>query len=310
MNNIMNWTSVANLRCGMYNKSDAEYAEFLNDSTFFSILQRCLMLSARRIRWKGLPENVPEWYIETCLFWYDNLAGANDENIGGVIFPAFNAGMVNPYNIPTKYNLIGVQYNKVFDTKDICVLRDQFLGSGVYKVLEPLIYNLYESYRTRDVNLANNKVPIIYKTTKRKELTAKNFFNQIRKNRLAIFTEHETADGLQGESVAPPYLTDKLDTHIRDGWTDILTVLGIQSQSVEKAERVQVAEVQASNEQTIMYRQAAIDCREKWAKECNEKLGWNLSVEWAIESREITGGNIRGELYNDIERDAKDNSIV
>lgn len=312
MFNIISTPSMINARKkGYINSSQHDYANAINNSTLFSIISRVICLSSRRFKWENLPEGVPDWFIETSLFWHDMIGGANDEIYGGIILPAYSADAVNRYGIPISYNFIGVNYNNKFNYEDCCILRDEFLGSNLYLVLEPLIYNLYESMRARDMNIQNNKIPIIYSTNKKQELTAKTILNKIFNNEFAIFKNDSLAgvdEMIKTQSAIPPYLIDKLDTHINQIWNEIYTILGIQTQSIQKAERVQAAEVYASVEQNKMYKQSAIDCRKRWCDECNSKLGWNISVEWSIP--EITGGEINGELYNNIKGNADANTVI
>lgn len=312
MFNMISTPNLINTRKrGYLNLSQHDYTTNINNSTLFSIIQRIICLSSRRFKWDNLPEGVPDWFIETSLFWYDMIGGANDDIYGGIILPAYSADEVNRYGIPISYNFIGVNYNNKFNSNDCCILRDEFLGSNLYMVLEPLIYNIYESMRTRDMNIQNNKIPIIYSTNKKQELTAKNIFQKIFNNEFVIFKNDATSsiDGMiQTQAAIPPYLIDKLDTHINQMWNEVYTILGIQTQSIQKAERVQAAEVYASVEQNKMYKQSAIDCRQKWCDECNSKLGWNISVEWSIP--EIIGGENNGSLYNDFEGNAGTNGII
>lgn len=275
-------------------------ADVLNETTLFSIYNRAMMLSSRRFKWENLPEGVPDWWIEQCLFFYDKVATCDDKNNGNLILPCFNADTRNVYYMPLKYRLFGMGYSEEYDAEDVTVLYNNYLGIGMFSLLDPLLYNIYEATRTRDVNLFQQKMPRIFRGVKQKELTIKNIFNQVRRNLPAIFTEKSNnyIDIDTIDSTAP-YIVDKLDTHIKDGWSDVLTVLGIQTHNIEKSERVQVAEVQAANEQTLMYKQAAIDCRERFCEETNKKFGLNLDVKWAIESLPILGGNVNGEVYYD-----------
>lgn len=291
-----------------------EYAERLNTITYYSILQRTICIASRRFKWNNLPEGIPEWFIEWSMFWNESVGAAIDRNIGEIILPANNAGTVNIYGIPVEYNLIGTGYNERFKLEDCAILRDNFLGTSMFFILEPLINNVYESMRTRDMNLQNNKMPIFYSTSNKTKLTVENVFKKIQNNVIALFT----GDTIRGDTFTaipaiPPYIVDKLDTHIQDAWNDIYTVLGIQTQNIEKRERVQAAEVYASVEQNQIFKHSAIECRERWCEECNKKFGWNISVEWLLPEIPLTtleGGENDGFIYDDSKGNAGDDTTI
>lgn len=281
-------------------------ADIINSSTYFSIFQRVLMISARRFKWKGLPEGVPDWWIETNLFYYDKIAAYEDNRLGSLILPAFNADAGNIYYMPQKYNIFGLNYNKTVDADKLEVLWNNYLGTSMIMILDPLISNVYESTRARDVNIFNNKIPAIYKTSKAKELSMRNIFNRIRRNIPATMIEElSDIDSLQVMNTNVPYIVGDLDQHINHAWNEIYSVLGIKSSQIEKRERVQTSEVAAANEQTIMHRQIAIETRERFCEKVNKKFGWNLSVEWTIKE-DINDG----EIYNDAMRYAQNNTVV
>lgn len=280
-------------------------SEIVNSSTYFSIFQRVLMLSARRFKWTGLPDGVPDWWIETNLFYYDKICGYIDRGLGDLILPCFNSDAGNVYYMPRRYNIFGLNYNKDVSADDVCVLWNNFLGTSMLMILDPIIHDIYESTRAKDMNMFNNKIPVLYKTSAQKELSVRNLFNRVRRNIPATLVESMTdIDPTQVLSTGVPYLVDKIDSHIQQAWSNVLTVLGIRSSNIEKGERVQTAEVQAGNEQVLFYKKASIECREKFCEECNAKFGWNLSVEWIAQEEEDLAN---GTLYNDVKGYAQDN---
>lgn len=295
------------LYCKSRMMSIDDEAESLNMSTYFSIFQRVQLLACRRFKWGGLPEQVPPWWIETNLFYYDKIVYYRDKNIGDLILPAFNSDSANIYYIPKQYMIKGFGYNEIKNADEVEILWNNYLGVSTLTILDPLISNLVESYRARDVNVFNNKIPIIYKTSKSKEFTTKNIFNKVRKNVPVYFVDGNTPiDQLGIMNTNIPFIVDKMDMHIKDGWSDILTVLGIKSSNIEKGERVQTAEVEAGNEQVLFYRNAAIDSRKDFCDKVNKRYGTNLTVDWLVENEVIDNGDI----YNDITGNAENRTVI
>lgn len=294
--------------------------EYLNNITHSSIYSRALMLATRRFKWEGsLLDNIPDWFMETSLFYNACIAYVKDKEMGDLILPAFPADSSNIYYIPKEYRLQGFGWSKTYPTEDLIILRNNFIGESTFEVVNPVIEAIYESVRCKDVNIQNSKLAILFKTNKKKELTVRNLVNKIFKNFPAIYGEEtQTIANLEVINQNVPFLVDKLDTHTNAMWGELLTLLGIQTHAIEKSERVQVAEVQAANEQTKIYKEAAIQCRKKWCEEVSAKSGKDISVEWIIEDLPILGGNasyegifqggdMNGSLYNGTSTSVRNN---
>ena len=135
--------------------------------------------------------------------------------------------------------------------------------------------------RTQDINLVHQRTPRIWKTSKEKELSLKNMVNNIDSMQEDIAT-YEALD-IEDLSVvlAPaPYVTDKIDDHLKDLWGEFFRLIGVASLQENKKERLIVDEMMATQGGTIASRYSRFEPRKNAIEKINEKFGTDISVHY------------------------------
>lgn len=195
------------------------------------------------------------------------------------------------YQNPTQYIAYGSNgFHRYLKASDCVPIWNNYLRRPDINAMRIYARRLADIDRTIDVNLAEQKMPMFVTCPESQRLTVQNLMKQYMGNEPIIIGADGMFDPSQMQYLhsGAPFIVDKLLAAKFTIWAEIMTYLGIDNQNIQKAERVQTAEVHANSGQIEANRLIRLNCRRMACKEINRKYG--LSV-WCDFNKDISTEN-------------------
>jgi hypothetical protein len=277
----------------------------INDATFIDYLQRFKKIALSMFEWQNLPSGMDARFLERCLYYDGRASMLYSLKQGGYInLRASTSGNLNIYGLPTKincysYNMQSMRTvfygeNNANQRKEegcVLVLND-WESVPTATTMELFALRLYDAQRSCDVNIRNQKFPLLIVTDENQRLTMVNMYKEIDGNKPVIFGDDKLNDisKIKALKTDVPFIADKIQDYKKQIWNEALTYLGINNLADEKKERLISDETSSNNEVINMNLQSYLAPRQEAAKLFNEKYGENVSV------------RVRSDLYNIIKQ--------
>lgn len=246
------------------------------------------------LKYKGIPEYIPMDIVERNLFNEGRVLAFEKELDGMTILPTCAFSKFNDYGVPVEYQAIsfnGKSYKRSI-TDSVLIKNSPLLSPclpTVYEYCKDLA-NIRQAIKT---NVNSTKTPFIFKGDKQQLLTMKNMYKQISQNEPVIYGETSSMPNFEAVNTQAPYVADKLDNLFMSTLSKVLTYLGINSNAIEKKERLTNDEVNSNNDFITAHLRARLDCRKEALEKINKMFGTNWSVE-------INEDYIKNELFDDL----------
>ena len=195
---------------------------------------------------ENLPNELPKRYLLRVLLQKGGIAYDKET---GLFLPFVRKG-IDVYGLPTSYTLIG--YNGyVLDRfpDQVVILRANDLEYPIALYLEQQIYKLVDYDMAIEQNLEAIKTMTIAEVSDESQLLS--LANEIQARRVGATIVVKNKNTMQGaeikvSSTNAQYLVDKLRQDRKECLNETLSKLGINVANVDKRERVQGAEIRAS----------------------------------------------------------------
>lgn len=262
-------------------------SQVLNHLTIVDFYGRLKNLAISMFEWKNLPNNIPGRFIEQTLFSYGKMAFAHDKEKSYLVAKCTPNGALNYYELPVEYQLYGIDYSESFSTDDVVLIRNNNSVIPTDDMIRLYAQRLFEVERTIDVNIKQQKTPMLVDTTVDNKITMLNAYKQYDGNSPFIFGNKTLLDkSMTVLKTDAPYLADKLIKYKHELWNECMTALGINNANTDKRERLITDEVNANNGLVELSGQVMLLTRQEACKEINEKYGLNVSVDLRVKPPE------------------------
>ena len=248
-----------------------------------------------RFTWEGLPNGIDPRFIETTIFnngysvfYYDSFFE---------MFMAMPATIYGPLDIqdnPTGYRVTrnGVYSRDVDASESVCIWGNQIRVPEIDVVLS-YAARLAQIDRTIEIDLLNERNPMIVACSQDQRLTVQNLISKIYDGEPVVWgTENLAVDNLASMIGVFP-LNQNAGTgavssikHMESKakiWGEALTMLGIMNVNSEKRERMVVEEAAGNSGQVLASRESFMKPRQLACEQINEKFGLQISCEWAVD---------------------------
>lgn len=265
-------------------------AKRLNDYTFTDYYYRLMMLARTMFEWDGLPEGIDEKHLEKWLFLDGRCLFFKDPNNGFMIARCNDSGMYNFYDEPTQLTPFGTNYmgNSLVNGEECILVRNNDDCVPTYPTLRLYAMRLTEIERAIDVNIKAQKTPVMIYCTDKQKQTLKLVYDKFDGNEPVIFGDKELMTvPIEAIKTDAPIVFDKLQIHKHSVMNEVMTFLGINNANQDKRERLVDDEVQANNEQIMMFANIQLKAREKACELINKKYNLHLSVKLRERGEEI-----------------------
>lgn len=271
----------------------------MNSLTYIDILDRFERIALSMFEWVNLPQSMDSRYLEKCLYYFGQASLLYDPLYGFINTKCTTANKVNIYGLPTDLRCYSFEYNttrKLYTglkgndskEKDCILVMNNWTKTPTVGSMRLFAQRMYEAERSSDVNIRNQKFPMLLVTTENKRLSFENIYSQIDGNKPAIMVNQENFDpnSIKAVSTEAPFVADKLQEYKKTIWNEALTFLGINNISIEKKERLVTGETSENNEVINMNLQSMLAPRKEACKKFNDLFDENIDV------------RVRSDLYN------------
>lgn len=248
-----------------------------------------------RFTWEGLPNGIDPRFIETTIFnngysvfYYDSFFEMF------MAMPATISGPLDIQDNPTGYRVTrnGVYSRDVAASESVCIWGNQIRVPEIDVVLS-YAARLAQIDRTIEIDLLNERNPMIVACSQDQRLTVQNLISKIYDGEPVVWgTENLAVDNL-GSMIGVFPLNQNAGAgavssikHMESKakiWGEALTMLGIMNVNSEKRERMVVEEAAGNSGQVLASRESFMKPRQLACEQINEKFGLQVSCEWAVD---------------------------
>jgi hypothetical protein len=246
--------------------------------------QRLVDYALSMFEWEGLPKEINKRFLELTLLDNGSAVFFKDEALGHMAMPVAPKGYVNAYLEPIQYEAVSVGYNKDLDLETGVIIWNNYSRTSMKPILESFAYRLYKVERAMDVNIGQQKFPVVFLTEESQRLTMQNLMEQYDGNEPFIFGNKKGFDpnSVQALQTGVPFVADKLMAYKHNLWNEAMTFLGIGNAKQDKKERLVEAEVSANDEQIQSSRYVMLRARQEACEKINDMFGLNISVDFKL----------------------------
>ena len=215
----------------------------------------------------------------SVAFFYDEVANRL------MAMPYTNVGSLDYYGRPQAIRPLPYfgTYNRTLyaSKKEFVIMYDNESHLPIYPLLIESSKRLALIKRTIDINISQQSTNRYWKTTEENKLSLEKVLQQIDSKVDAIITYNDLDLNEVGGFVAvAPFVADKLNDAKKEEWSELLEVIGITSNIVNKKERVITDEVFTSMGGTIASRYNRFESRRKAVELINQYFNQNIEVEF------------------------------
>jgi hypothetical protein len=270
-------------------------------SRYDELLSEFINLAINRFTWKNLPLGLTTEKLEEMLISHGQVMAFKRTNGGLTILQCSGTADINVYGLPTEFMVMGANgFSTHVNLEDGILIKNNPLATPNISTLEKFAKRIDDTEMTQDVNLFQQNIPKIILADENGKLTAKAIFENLKKFKFVLFGKKSVMTSISSGEVldtSAPYLLDKLQDHKSALYNELLTILGINNNNVNKKERLIVDEVNANNDLISINLDLMFDMRKNACDEMNTKFGTNITVE----KRSVEDGDIYNGTKGDTE---------
>ena len=249
---------------------------------FNHYLSRLVMLAKSELNWVNLPLEIPEIILEEnllfnqrCVFFKDDVTETYNA------LPAVCNSRINRYRQPAgvmAYGADGFNYSVNLTKREGVLIYDNYNAQPLINDLILFAQRMTDTLLTIDVNLAQQRVPIVWRTTKQGKRNVEKALEGQSDAAVAIVTDNTLSeDGAQPLYQPVPYIAGNLQTELEKIWAEALTFIGIVNVD-EKAERLNSFEVGSQIEEVVSQLNTRLKPRREACQQINDIFGLDLDV--------------------------------
>lgn len=243
--------------------------------------------------WVNLPSELPEYFIERCLFYNGMVTFFWDEHLGGFVCGRTIPGtQLDVYGrFADSYITCANGYRRHLKAGNGWVVYNNYLRAGVGDYTGnigvptmPTVLRyadeLARIQRTIDVNLSSLSTPLIIQGSQKQQFSLNQKVKLYRMGVPFIFVEKKAADvnvpDMTCLQTGTPFLVDQLQDAMGKKWNEAMTALGVDNANTDKRERLNVPEVDANNEQVSLIAQSYLAARNAGIEPFNTYWGTHI----------------------------------
>lgn len=268
-------------------------------------LNMILEMAVTRFQWVNLPDEIDERVVESIIMREGRAVFyRTPEGIYTVASLAQGGGIDNNWNPTLNFPVVPNPDKKVsYGGDESVVIYNNFARLGIYSDIYLYACDLAELTMTSSINIYNQRTTKLVGADNNTQFNVKSIMDGRDKFAKLLFVNLENLEDLKTLDLTSPYVADKIQIMKEKKWNEIMAFLGINNNNVNKAERVQSAEVRANNEQVLMHMLSYLKAREQAVKKINKMFGLNIQVkpreyQFQLENpdyeRDDSGVNLKG----------------
>lgn len=257
-------------------------SQISNFKTYNMYFRQMLTLAENVFEFKNLPEFVDVSFLNKNLLRKGSVAFFEEKDLGLIALPYNVIGTLDVYGRPNKIEVFGENsFHRILDRDEYVLMYDNNGRYPLYMDICQMAERIALCVRTIDINMIHQRTPRIWKTSQDKLLSVKNLVNNID----AMEEDVISYDSLDIEDLnavlAPaPYVSDKIDLHLRELWAEFFRLIGVANLQEQKRERVIIDEMIASQGGTIASRFSRFEPRKNAVEKINKKFGVDIQIQY------------------------------
>lgn len=266
-----------------------KYKNKRNSDVFWYNYNRLLGKAVSMFKWKNLPKEIDERYLELTLMQQGFICFFKDEKLDSYMaLQCTLGGRFNVYNIPTLYHVYTASgYRAERDKSNAVIIWNNFLHQSIVPLLSYHSYNIANVERTIEVNLNQIKRPYIFLVPENQRLTFIKLIEEIKDNQdVVIGDKNLNIDNVSIQSTITPNNTLDLYTLKKKYYNEALTDMGINNLQTDKKERLVSGEVSSNDEDVYINRYNMLEARKQACKQINDMFGLDIDVEFRYDEEE------------------------
>lgn len=253
-----------------------------NFKTYNMYFRQMLTLAENVFEFKNLPEFIDVSYLNKQLLRKGSVAFFEEDGLGLIALPYNVVGNLDVYGRPNRIEVFGNNsFHRILNRDEYVIMYDNNGRYPLYLDICQMAERIALCVRTEDVNILHQRTPRVWKTSKDKELSLKNAINEIDSMQENVIA-YESLDIEDANVIlAPaPYVTDKIDSHLKELWAEFFRLIGVANLQEQKRERVIVDEMVASQGGTIASRFSRFEPRKEAIEKINKKFNADIQVQY------------------------------
>ena len=253
-----------------------------NFKTYNMYFRQMLTLAENVFEFKNLPEFIDVSYLNKQLLRKGSVAFFEEDGLGLIALPYNVVGNLDVYGRPNRIEVFGDNsFHRILNRDEYVIMYDNNGRYPLYLDICQMAERIALCVRTEDVNILHQRTPRVWKTSKDKELSLKNAINEIDSMQENVIA-YESLDIEDANVIlAPaPYVTDKIDSHLKELWAEFFRLIGVANLQEQKRERVIVDEMVASQGGTIASRFSRFEPRKEAIEKINKKFNADIQVQY------------------------------
>lgn len=253
-----------------------------NFKTYNMYFRQMLTLAENVFEFKNLPEYIDVSFLNKTLLRQGSIAFFKDEILGLIALPYNTIGKNDVYGRPTLIEVFGKNgYTRKLKPSEYVLMYDNNGRYPLYLDICQMAERIALCVRTEDVNMLHQRTPRVWKTSVDKELSVKNMINEIDSMQESVVSYDSIDIDDMNVVLAPaPFVTDKIDLHLRELWAEFFRLIGVANLQEQKKERVIVDEMIASQGGTIASRFSRFEPRKNAIDKINSKFNTDITVQY------------------------------
>lgn len=288
-------------------------SQITNFKTYLMYQRQMLTLAENVFEFENLPELIDVAFLNRTLLRKGSIAFFKDEELGLLALPYKTKGTLDVYGRPVNIEVYSStnKYRKKLKEGEFVIMYDNNGKYPLFLDICQMAERIALAVRTSDVNIVQQRTPRIWKTSVDQELSVKNMINNIDSMTENIVTyDSIEVDDMQAVIAPAPFVTDKIDDHLKELWADFYRLIGVANLQENKRERLIRDEMTASQGGTIASRFSRFQPRENAVNQINKLFDMDISVHYydgepnSIEEETDYVSDV-ADLSTDAESDAK-----
>ena len=254
------------------------------DTNFILLFSQMYSTCLARIKWNNLPINISSDFIEktlldneVCVFFYDDILEKY------LVTNVELTGKFNIEEIPTNYKAIANNgYRRELNPSNSVLIFNKkysLLNDIAYiDIYAKRISNILDAYLT---NIDFQRTPLIVKSNDNTILSNKNLVKKwIDKIKILYLKDNFDINTISTLNFNVPFMADKLYTIIKNELSDFYNLMGIESNNIDKKERLVVTESMGNLGAVELNRNKYLNSRNESIEKINKMFNLNISCEF------------------------------
>lgn len=222
-------------------------------------------------KWNGLPNNIPEDFIEEMLFEDGQVGFVHDNEKSYLVAKCQGTNNVDLYNNFNSYHFTAPNYSKVFEVDNCVIIKNNIDCFPTFITVMYFVKRLYTLEQDIRTNLSLQKFPVLVQCEEEQKLSIENLLKQFKGGEPFLLAYKDIdLKGIQVFDTHVPFIADKLNDMRDNTMTQFLSNFGINNANTSKKERLVTDEVNSNNQYLDLQIDKMLEFRQKACEEINE----------------------------------------